>query len=186
MKSFLKKNIKLFVGIIVGIILSSGVVYAINANSITFNSRNENWDVDNIEDAINELYSMGTLEKTVLWTNSNPTSNFAEQNVTLSDNINNYRFICWKIKRNTTLESYFTTCSPMEYFENTPKKAGGFYMTVGGLDVANVNGAVYYRSIRRVVDSTIYNQLFIGSAKNGTNAVVSNASLIPIEIVGVK
>lgn len=57
MKSFLKKNIKLFVGIIVGIILSSGVVYAINANLIEYTPQDENWNVNNVTDALNNLYT---------------------------------------------------------------------------------------------------------------------------------
>ena len=35
----------------------------------------------------------GTLKETVLWTNGSPTASFAPQDVTLSDDIDNYDFL---------------------------------------------------------------------------------------------
>ena len=39
--------------------------------------------------------------ETVLWTNSSPTSNFADQNVTLSDSMSNYDYLKFTYKKAT-------------------------------------------------------------------------------------
>lgn len=59
MKNIFRKNIKLFIGIFIGIICSGITVYAANylAKDIAFVPSNNNWKVSNVEEAINDLYN---------------------------------------------------------------------------------------------------------------------------------
>lgn len=60
MKKYFKNNLKLFAGIIIGVVaFGSIVVYAssILANDISFTPKDNTWEVSNVEDAINSLYS---------------------------------------------------------------------------------------------------------------------------------
>ena len=63
----MKKNIKIgIICFILGAIIFSGIsgvtAYTIMANSIEFQSRNNNWNVNNVGDALNSLYTMKTSE----------------------------------------------------------------------------------------------------------------------------
>ena len=57
----MKKNIKLFVGILIGIIISAvvGVSATIlyQADQVGFTPTDPNWNVNNLEDALNSLYN---------------------------------------------------------------------------------------------------------------------------------
>ena len=56
----LKKNSKLFIGILIGIFLTSTSVFAANvilAKNINFTPENDSWNVSNVDDALNYLYS---------------------------------------------------------------------------------------------------------------------------------
>jgi len=55
----MKNNIKLFIGILIGIVLTSTVVYAVNlgANNISFEPTDENWNVSTVQGALNDLYN---------------------------------------------------------------------------------------------------------------------------------
>lgn len=59
MKKFLKNNIKLFLGIFIGIICSGITVYAASylAKDIAFVPSDKNWEVSSVEEAINDLYN---------------------------------------------------------------------------------------------------------------------------------
>jgi hypothetical protein len=46
--------------------------------------------------------------ETSLWTNPSPTASFTSQNVTLSDAITNYKYICFKWKAGTSSATYST------------------------------------------------------------------------------
>lgn len=55
-----KINLKsLFLGLVIGILLTSGAVYAsslINSHDVTFSPNDETWDVDNVETALDDLF----------------------------------------------------------------------------------------------------------------------------------
>ena len=67
---------KYIVGLLVVILLSGTVVYAANylyhANEVSYTSNNKNWDVDNVKDALDELYSK--IDNGVTVCNSSSTS----------------------------------------------------------------------------------------------------------------
>ena len=57
----MKNNIKLIVGIIIGFVLSSGVVYALTlyqASEVAYDNSNSRTDKTEVQSAIDELYSM--------------------------------------------------------------------------------------------------------------------------------
>ena len=56
---FLKRNIKLFVGIIIGVLIAGGIVYAatINAREVDYTT-SKNGEVSTVEQALNDLYNM--------------------------------------------------------------------------------------------------------------------------------
>lgn len=59
---------KIIFGIIIGIMLGSGIVYAATlykANDISYTPSDESWEVSNVNDALNSLYSMKTEENTL-------------------------------------------------------------------------------------------------------------------------
>ena len=60
----MKNNIKLIIGIVIGILLSGITVYAATyiSKDITFSPSDENWNVNNVEDALNELYQNNGLK----------------------------------------------------------------------------------------------------------------------------
>ena len=58
----MKNNKKLLIGILIGMLMSVGVVYAsykYQATDVGYTPSNSNFNVDNVEDAINELYNSG-------------------------------------------------------------------------------------------------------------------------------
>ena len=58
MKNFLKENIRLFLGVIIGILASSITAYAVNSytsNQIRY--QNNMFAIDNVSDALDDLYS---------------------------------------------------------------------------------------------------------------------------------
>lgn len=59
-RDFIKSNIKVFIGIIIGILVTSGVVYAavlIDASDVTYTPSNSEWGVSNVSDALDDLYT---------------------------------------------------------------------------------------------------------------------------------
>ena len=59
MKNILKKNLKLFIGFIFGIIIASGVAYAAivtSSDKVMFTPSNTSWNVNNVQSALNSLY----------------------------------------------------------------------------------------------------------------------------------
>ena len=83
----MKKNIKLFVGIIIGVIISTvvGVSATIlyQADEVGFAPDDPNWNVNNLESALNDLYVNGGSKGILLWTNSNPAVAFGSQSISL-------------------------------------------------------------------------------------------------------
>ena len=53
---FIRNNLKLFIGILVGAVISGIGVYAISSNSIEFQPQDNSWNVSTVESALNSLY----------------------------------------------------------------------------------------------------------------------------------
>ena len=69
MKKFIKNNLKVFVAVVISGIVFGGIgVYAANtylAHDISYTPSNENFDANNVEDALNELYDNSEIAKSI-------------------------------------------------------------------------------------------------------------------------
>lgn len=116
------------------------------------------------------------LQETVLWTNSSPTSNFANQTVTLSDDINNYEYLKVYYRISTTNSKTIGILVSVDDFKTTAS-------TMPLINPAGVGGNAgnpaqryfYYAS-----DTT----MAIRDAAVGTT--VYNNAVIPTAICGLK
>lgn len=107
----------------------------------------------------------------ILWTNPNPTSDFASQNVTLnSDDYDMYEIIY----KNYKTENYYMNTG------TTPKGYGKLIMMIGG-----ANGPYNYT---RQVTFNSATSLTIGNCtvNYGTTTSQNNAQVIPVYIIGYK
>ena len=120
----------------------------------------------------------GSATETVLWTNGSPTAQFAPQDVTLSDDIDNYDFL--KIEFISTAStgvngSILVDVSDFKSMTNTANVAGFAFGLSSGAD------SLVSRKTTYVSDTKIH----IGNAYSyagGTN----NARGIPLQIIGIK
>ena len=123
----------------------------------------------------------GRLKETVLWTNPNPTSSsgFANQTVTLSDNISNYKYISIKGAINyvqSERTDYFFEASQFPHFtanQAYPQPYIGFY-----------NNNYFLRLALYISDTQIAFDL--GMRIIGANKTWDNTVCIPISISGWK
>lgn len=140
-----------------------------NVNKITDSDMNEIKTVVNNND--DELITINTkvinITGQILWTNSNPTSNFTEQTITLSSG--DYDFY----------EIYCT------YNGSTASQYANGFKTIKGKGlIISENGYGTGLSVRRKVDYTNATHLLISSAFGGAN--IDNSYLIPIYVIGYK
>lgn len=110
------------------------------------------------------------LNGTVLWTNPNPTANFAAQTITLSETIANYD--CYEI--------IFTQAA----FKSDPTDLGNRLMSTGKIPIGYgtvLNYAVNnrYRLVNRTTGNT---QMAIQDAYNGGQ--VDNNKCVPVYVIG--
>lgn len=112
-------------------------------------------------------------QKTVLWENSSPTSDFASQAVTLSDDITNYDVIRFTYKDSKS-------GTDIDYIETS---VADFLETVGG---ASFIGFVSSQSYcRRICFSTITEISFSNNLRLNASGT-SNSTNIPLKIIGIK
>lgn len=125
----------------------------------------------------------GRYTETSLWTNLSPTSNFSGQDVTLSESIDNFKYIAVKFKSTTTSSSDSQMATVIYKVEDikkatSPSAALQPVSAFGNLNSGNTN--YNYRYIVYKGSTT----LFIANAYS-INASGSNSALaIPLEILG--
>ena len=115
------------------------------------------------------------LQETVLWTNSSPTSSFATQTVTLSDDINNYDYIGIYYRVSTSVATTgFAMTKVSDYVQNVSSSQPR-------LAFAGITGTTaQFRNIKYDTDTTVV----IGGAIATSGA--SNNNVIPTAISGLK
>lgn len=120
----------------------------------------------------------GALSETTLWTNPSPTSSFASQNVSLSDNISNYDFIKIQFRVSTSVSNSASIIVSKEDLltmtnaTNTPKFALG----------AIESSVTHTRAGYYVSDTSIN----IGNTYRTNSTTTYNAVCIPTEVIGMK
>jgi hypothetical protein len=171
-----------------GIIGVSAATYLYHADEVSFTPKNAEWNVDDVESALTDLYDRcESLKETTLWTNPNTSNVFAAQTVVLSQSMKNFKYI--KIYYNY-YDNYpeGALIIPVDDFygsyvnnNNTGKPYWSFYSR--GNDVNNFRFVVNSSS-STPSETTVYfgNRIYVANGTSSTN----NDRLIPTRITGLK
>ena len=116
--------------------------------------------------------------ETSLWTNSAPTSAFAAQDVTLSDDIDNYKYIKFKYRNHTANDTENRIILSVEDLKKSVASYGNNRVRAV---MDSVVSADAYGRIIIYVDNTTIN---FTTAYHATSSATSNTPSIPLEIVG--
>lgn len=160
-------------------ITTSGLVKPTGTKSITQNGTGI--DVANYEFVDVNVSGGGSLDETTLWINPNPTSDFAQQSITLSDDIDNYDYIKIEVKGNTSstwsAPNICILCS-VEDFKTTGSTAGHSRIAAG----IRATSGTYTRLFDYIDDTTIdaSNSVLVSTGGN------TNNTNVPIKISGLK
>ena len=120
----------------------------------------------------------GKQTETVLWTNSSPTSNFADQNVTLSDSMSNYDYLKFTYKKATNNAASTSAVFSVSDVKNFADES--LYGQIGGESATDwyMSRMIWYVSDTSVKISTAW-------GLNRANSA-NNAYIIPLSIIGIK
>lgn len=164
----MKKEIKyrLFF-FILGALIFGGMgtvfAYSLVASSIGFTPKDSNWNVDNVDKALNHLKDL-SIKPELIWTNSNPTSGFAAQTINLD--LSKYKYVIIVAK---------------DSYKATPCSVG--IVPIGNYQATGIGRTGGSTTIRHFIATTTGIQVSIskfGSSSDGANYV------IPYKIYGVK
>ena len=120
----------------------------------------------------------GGMSETVLWTNSNPSSAFASQSISLSDDISNYEYIKIEYKRNATDAN---TVSMMMSVADFLTPQGTSNVKILGIHSVYANG-----NFCRMLTYSSGTSLSFGVAYQCNAAYNQNSASVPIKVIGVK
>lgn len=125
------------------------------------------------------------LKETVLWTNPAPTSSFASQTVTLSDDISNYTYLKVEYKIQNTSASSIFALFDVEEFKVVAQSAPttGFLGILGACTGAWANASFYKRVLAYQTETSIY---FANASTISNVATATSDYLIPTQIIGIK
>lgn len=126
------------------------------------------------------------MKETVLWTNASPTSAFSGQNVSLSDNVNNYKYIEIQYEIYESMNYHMSSIYKVSELlsMNTPASNDNYWRT----DLSAIYQNYVFTRLGYLYDNTHFhfddNLWFTssGTVQRGTN----NRSIIPIKIIGLK
>ena len=119
------------------------------------------------------------LKATSLWTNNSPTSSFAGQTVTLSQDIDNFAYIGIRCKAGTSSSS--ETNETMVSVADLKKSTSGNSKARLAVGASNSSGTLYVRGIAYSSDTKI---TFGDAYRLNNNAGTSNSVCIPTSVVG--
>lgn len=122
----------------------------------------------------------GSIIETTLWTNNAPTSSFALQAVTLSDNISNYDYIVIEYRASTANDARFKV-----YFKSTDLDDYTSGNNCAMMGLYSSNSYFYYRIVRYDNDTTITFGSCYRNTAGGTSSS-NNGADIPLTIKGIK
>ncbi len=120
----------------------------------------------------------GTLSETVLWTNPTPTASFAARTITLSSDINNFKYLKIVHKLSTSNNTESSVMYAVDDFKNLIINVGYIFGTISG----RPSGSNMARRIGYDSDTSIR---FTDSSGIGVSTTDNN-SLIPLAIYGMK
>ena len=117
----------------------------------------------------------GRYTETSLWTNSAPTSNFAAQAVTLSDSIDNYKYVKIRYRLSTSNTTEFSDIVTVSDLKRSLSGDNQMLVGLDGRTTATWARYITYTNSTSLSVTTAY-QL------SGTSS--SQSALIPLEILG--
>lgn len=135
MKNLLKKNVRLIVGFIIGVILTGGIVYATTSAREVVYTTEKNAEIKNVESALNDLYRKTTNENNQLkFINHSMFSKTA----TLTEKGSYYIAVCSYSTLGTSAAAGYTLMTSVTNgtYSEISKKAGGdgYYGRVYSVD----------------------------------------------------
>lgn len=119
----------------------------------------------------------GTLKETVLWTNPNPNANYGVNNVTLSQDINNFALLKFTYKAATNINTMAEVIINVDEFKASLNGGNTINVILGSR-----GSQVWARMIYYVSDTSIR----IDQAHQVYGTSVNNGYSIPLEIIGLK
>lgn len=125
--------------------------------------------------------SQPTLKETTLWTNSSPTSNFASQTVTLSDNISNYDYIAFDFRASTSDSTSYRVLYPSSEILNKWGTSNSTNNSTVGVLASRITG-----SAKRIVWRVATNKIGFDSGQGLWDSNTHNNLSIPTKISGLK
>lgn len=120
----------------------------------------------------------GALSEVSLWTNGSQTSTFASQDVSLSDNINNYKYIKVKFRVSTSVSTSASVIVSVTDLLTMTNSANTVKFGISAL----ISSATHSRSGYYVSDTKIN----IGNCYKYNSTTMVNTACIPIEVIGMK
>jgi hypothetical protein len=118
----MKNNIKLFIGILIGLVFgvsaAVGATALYNSSEVGFTPTDSNWNVNNVEDAINDLYSDKIRPKLIY---SNPSNiSIRETNIAIDSNVDTILVECYDNNKSyyVKLEKGMDCVCGYHYFAN--------------------------------------------------------------------
>lgn len=120
----------------------------------------------------------GTLTETVLWTNSDTTTQFVSGDVTLSESMQNYKYLKFVFKSATTANALKSVIYPVEEFTYT--NVSNSWCRASSPMRSNSSGTNYVRGLIYKSDTSI--NISNATAFNATGN--SNTLAIPYQIIG--
>ena len=119
--------------------------------------------------------------ETVLWTNPSPTANFSPQDVTLSQSIDNFKYIKFTYKAVSTVDTVSSEIISTADLNATTNVHNNYALGLCGF--GNVSGSLkpWCRIVYHVNSTTIH----FNPARTINEANTNDGRLIPLEIIGV-
>lgn len=119
--------------------------------------------------------------ETVLWTNPSPTANFSTQDVTLSQSIDNFKYIKFTYKGVSTVDTVSSEIISTADLNATTNVHNNYALGLCGF--GNVSGSLkqWCRIIYHVNSTTIH----FNPARTINEANTNDGRLIPLEILGI-
>lgn len=172
MKNNIGKIIIFVLGVISGTCISVYAAYNYYAKDISFTPKNESWQVDNIEDAINDLYTNKDVEYILLWENPNPEAAFSEQ--TLEIDFSDYKYVAID-----TTYGYNQLGTYESFFQKTIVEIGKSGVVTGA------HSARFAASLRGV-ETTETSITFTSGRMYDSRNKISDNYCVPLHIWGIK
>jgi len=168
MKKLFKNNIKLLIGIIIGLILGCSAIYVVAttyySNNVVYNNANSTLTATNVQDALDELYrkSVGPTIVSIV-DNEDLTAT-----VNIAVTIDSVEYVCVNSYAKTTDDCSWKTVSGTSFMTNAVASAGSYYvhvMDTGGR-ISHSSSVSLTLSLSEIL--TTFDTVYLNSTFTGT------------------